>query len=181
MAESYPTFSGSQRVGARLMASLLSQTVRKVLDTSRTSEVVALDPELQFTVEANAVYRMEGILYVSSNSAVGVAPDDDIVIDFEVPSSATGKWGAVGLQTNSAEDSAFGGLARLIGSDVDQGRQYGTDSGGIVDPSTIHFQGILITSSGGTYGLSWSRGPTATTAETITVYADSLMTIQRVA
>jgi hypothetical protein len=176
MPESYPTFRAGQKVSGALLSSMLSQTVRKLSDTARTSETATDDPELSFEVEANAVYRMRGILYVSADNAES---NDDIIIDWTVPASSTGRWGAVGPATNATSDT---GSARIIGSSVDASRQFGTDAGGSTSPTTIHVQSLLITSStAGTYALSWGRGPTAGVAETITVYTDSFLTLQRIA
>lgn len=175
MAESYPSFRAGQKVSGELLASMKPQTVRKNSDTSRTSEVASNDSELQFELEANAVYRMRGILYVSANNAES---NDDIIIDWTVPSGATGRWGAIGPAVNATSDT---GTARIIGSNIDASRQFGTDDGGSSNPTTIHVQALIVTSSAGTYALSWSRGPTAGVAETITLYTDSFLTIQRIA
>lgn len=175
MPESYPTFRAGQKVRAADLEAMKPLLVRKTSDTSRTSETATIDPELQFEVEGSAVYRMRGILYVSANNAES---NDDIIIDWECPSLADGMWGGIGPAVNATSDT---GSARMIGSAIDSSRQFGTDDGGATNPTVIHVWSLLITSSAGTYGLSWGRGPTAGVAETITVYTDSFLVLTRVA
>lgn len=184
MAESYPAFHGGQKVSGSLLASMLPQAARKGSNTDRTSETLALDPELSFEVEADAVYRFKGIVYVSSNAAGGGAPndpDDDIVLSWESPSGATGSWGGIGPVVNATSNTNTN--VRIIGNDqISDSRQYGTFNGGAGSPTAIPLWGLLITdSTAGTFGLTWSRGPTGTTAEEITMYSDSFLTIQRIA
>lgn len=171
MAESYPSFRAGQKVTGALLDSMKPVTARKTSDTARTSTTQTADPEITFEVEANAVYRSEGILYVS-----GTVTTDDINIDWDVPSGSTGAWGAVGPAVNATTDT---GSARLVGSDVDQARSFGTDDGGASNPTTIHVRHLLITgSTAGTFALSWGLFSGAGTA---TIFTDSFVTMQRIA
>lgn len=172
MAESYPSFRAGQKVSASLLDSMKPITVRKVLDTPRATATVTDDPELTFQVQANAVYRMEGILYVSNTTAT-----DDITIDWTTPASSTGSWGAIGPATDTAVETDS--TVRTVGtSSIDASRAYGTSIGGASSPLTIHVRSLLITTSAGTYALAWARN---TGTGTTTVYNDSFLSLQRIA
>lgn len=172
MAESYPPVRAGQKVTGSYLASFQPLTARKTADTSRTSTTATDDPELTFEVEADAVYRMKGILYVS-----GTVATDDIGIDWTAPSGASGHWGAAGPGVNATSDT---GSVRLVGEDgIDSERSYGTGTGGATAPLTIHVQSLLITgSSSGTYALSWRLFSGTGTA---TIYTDSFLVLQRIA
>lgn len=188
MAERYPAVRAGQRVTGNLLESLKPVTVRKMADTARTSLTATADQELQFSVEANAVYQGEGILYVSSNEPSDANdPSDNIKIDWGAPTGSDGTWGAIGRAAADGDgdppiDSDTGD-ARLIGtSTVTNSRNFGTDNGGAGAPLTVHVQMLLITgSTAGTYSLNWSVSQNVSSAATITLYQDSFLVLQRIA
>jgi hypothetical protein len=188
MPETYPTFRSGQRVTGNLLKSSQPVTVRKVSDTARTSTTATADPELQFAVEADAVYLMEGILYASSNEPSDANdPSDNIKIDWGAPSGSDGSWGAIGLRAADGDgippvDSDTDEV-RLIGtSTVTNSRNYGADNGGSGATSPVQVQGVLITgAAAGTYSVNWGVGQNISTAATITLYAHSYIVLQRIA
>lgn len=191
MAESYPPFIAGQKVTGSLLVSFKPITVRKVADTARTSLTATADPELQLRVEANAVYRGEGLLYVSSNEPSDANdPSDNIKIDWGAPAGSDGSWGAVGRAAADNDgtpgvppiDSETGNVRTIGTSTITNSRQYGTDNGGAGSTLTIHLQMLLITgATAGTYSLNWSVHQNISTAATITLYNDSFIALQRIA
>ena len=176
MAESYPTFRAGKKVTGALLESIKPVTVRKLSDTARSTTTVADDPELQFSVEANAVYRMEGVLYFNGSVAT------DIEIDWSAPSGSDGSWAAIGMpQTETATPDTFNSNMSSTGTTtITSSRAYGVDDNGTGSPSTLHVRSLLITgSSAGTYALAWSVQPTE--VGTITMLADSFLYLQRIA
>lgn len=171
MAERYPTFRAGQKVTGELLASMQPLTVRKASDTSRATNTVSADPELQMTVEANGVYVFEGQLYVNNTTNT-----DDINIGFYGPTGSDGMWGAIGPAEDAATTTT---TVRIIGTAIGSGRNYGTDDAGSANPGLIVCHGNLIVgSTAGTFSLQWAR---VTGAGTTTVYADSWMKVQRIA
>lgn len=188
MAESYPAVAAGQKATGSLMESFKPRTVRKASDTGRTSLTATADPELQITVEANAIYLMEGILFVSSNEPSDANdPSDNIKVDWGAPSGSDGSWGAIGLRAADGDgippvDSDTDEV-RLVGTTtVTNSRNYGVDNGGTNSPNPIQVQGLLITgSTAGTYSVNWGVGQNISTAATITVYTNSFIVLQRIA
>lgn len=179
MAESYPAFRAGQKVTGELLASMLPRTVRKTSDTARTSTTPSADPELQITVEANAVYRMDGILYVFGSV------DTDIQVDWSAPTGSDGSWGASGL---AETENWVGALSpsnvtngKLVGTTtITSARAYGVDDAGAGSPTAMQVQALLITgSTAGTYSLDWSVQ--SGEVGTVTVMTDSYFTLVRIA
>lgn len=181
MPESYPLVHAGQRATAKLMNSFHPVTVRKTGDTSRTSLTPAADPDLRFSVVANAVYELQGALFVSSNEpSAGADPDDNIKIDWSAPTGSEGSWGASGRAEGGESDT--GDMKYLGTATITNSRMYGTGRGGSTAPFVIIIQAVLITGSvDGIYSLDWSVGQNVNTAATITVYEHSHLVLTRVA
>jgi hypothetical protein len=175
MAEQYPTLRAGQKVTGALLASMLSQTVRKVSDSTNASIVTpTTDPELQFTLAANATYVLEGVLYTNNTT-----PDDDIVVDFTAPAGADGTWGGTsrGLNTGAGDD----GTARAMASPLTGARAFGTDSGGAGAPTVLSIDALVIVgSTAGTHAMTFMKSQDAA-GGTCTVYADSWLKYTRIA
>lgn len=174
MAESYPTFRAGQKVTGSLLESMKPQTVRKLSDTGRTSTTASDDPELQFAVEANATYQVDGILWVSATNNT-----TDVNLDWSAPAGADGSWSGVGMSTSATGvDTDFAGNAgqvRFPLTGITSARSYGATSAGTV---SILINALLITSStAGTYALSWGA---VSASGTVTLVTDSYLTLRRI-
>jgi hypothetical protein len=177
MAERYPIVRAGKRVTGAFLESFQPQFVRKTADTARTSGTGA-DPELQFEVEANAVYEMRGMVYCS-----GTASTDDINIDFSAPSGTDGTWSGHGMSNDALPDGSGGTVGtvapKLLGTGITSGRSFGTGTGGASAPAAIAITAtIIVGSTAGTYSLDWNR---LGGSGTVTVYQDSFMMFTRVA
>lgn len=171
MAERYPTVRAGQKVTGELLDSMLPKTVRKTADTGRTSTTASDDPELQFTVEANAVYTVHGILFTNATDEA-----TDINVDWTAPSGADGTWAGLGQPTTATTTD---GTVRTVGTGITAARNYGVDSGGVSNPLTIRISALLITgSTAGTYALSWGANAAS---GTVSVLTDSFLTFTRIA
>lgn len=184
MPEAYPTPLAGQRLTANLLRSMQPQTARKTADTARSSTTTpALDPHLQFTAVANAVYVWTGwIAYDTDNAA-------DIIIGFSTPSGTLGTWtgygsgttvisgtGGGGTQQNTV--STWGYTIRNEYTDITAGRTFG--GLGVGAPQSVLLSGTLrVGSTGGTWGLNWCQA--VSTASNTTVHTDSWISCQRIA
>lgn len=171
MAESYPAFRAGQKVTGELMASMLPRTARKVADSTYTSTTASNDPELSLTVEANATYEMNGIIYCNNTTA-----DSDIVIDYDAPSGTDGSWSGVGRAVNTA--GAQEGSAKMVGTAITSSRSFGTDDAGATAPTVVQIAATLIIgSTAGSYTVQFAL---LNAGGTMTVYTDSFITLRRI-
>jgi hypothetical protein len=186
VVEYYPQPLAGQRITASFLSSMLPMVARKTSDTSRAATTTAsADPHLQFQVEADAVYIMDGwIIYDSPTAA-------DINIDWSAPTGSDGQWTAIGvghspvigattapaLQTDTQD--ARGYMIRVEANDLTSARSYGGLGVGST-PLTLHLQGTLrVGSTAGTYSLDWAQFSSNATATTL--YTDSWLRLQRIA
>lgn len=144
------TLTGALTVSGNLTVSGLGQRLwaHKAADTGRTTGT-GDDPDLTFSVSANAVYKVHGALRVNTTDATNA----DINVDWTVPSGATGFWAGIGQPTSA---SGTDGTVRTQGSTIDASRAYGA----IVSAGNelvVIIDAILITTNAGTYALNWSR------------------------
>lgn len=144
------TLTGALTISSNLTINGIGQRLfaYKAADTARTTGT-GDDPDLTFTVAANAVYRVHGALRVNTTDATNA----DINVDWTVPASAGGFWVGVGQPTGA---TGTDGTVRMQGSAIDASRAYGA----IVSAGNelaIVIDAILITASAGTYALNWSR------------------------
>lgn len=171
MAESYPAFRAGQKVTGELLASMLPRTARKVADSTYTSTSVVSDPELSLTVEANATYEMNGIIYTSHT-----VPNSDLVIDWDAPSGTDGTWGALGRAVDTGGSDS--GDVRFIGTAITASRSFGTDDAGASAPTATYVSATLII--GSTAGSYTAQFGMLTASGTLTVYTDSFITLRRI-
>lgn len=160
---------------AALLDSAGASTIGKALfkhklgvDTDRATATMAADPHLSFALEASAVYEMEGMLYLKTTDHI----NSDINIDFNTPAGADGRWMGIGQGSGATTTD---GEVRTVASAVDAARAYGaTLSAG--DAMGIMLRGLVVTTTAGTYALSWARtGGTGT----VTLYGYSWMKLTR--
>lgn len=172
MAERYPTVRAGQKVTGSLLDSMLPKTVRKTADTGRTSTTTSADPELQFTVEANAVYVVRGALFVDSTNAT-----TDINVDWSAPTGADGTWAGLGQPTTAT--TTDGDVRTVAELGITSARAFGAITAGGSGTLTILINTMLIVgSTAGTYSLDWAAN---SASGTVTVKADSFLTFWRIA
>lgn len=172
MAESYPAFRAGQKVTGELMASMLPRTVRKVTDSTYTTTTVVSDAELTMTVEANAVYEMNGVIYSSHT-----VPNSDLVIDWDAPSGTDGTWSGTGRAVDTG--GADFGDAKMIGTAITASRSFGTDDGGAGTPTaTLVSATLIVGSTAGSYTTQFGM---LTASGTLTIFSDSFFTLRRIA
>lgn len=128
-------------------------TVRKPADLSRTTTTLSIDPDLQIQLAANAVYRVTA----------------------SVPYSTT----ANGIKTTWTVPSGAGGIYSVAGSGNTSGYAW-TDVPAFSSssPGGIMLEGILTTSSAGTFGIQWASNTGATA---LAVKANSFIELRRIA
>jgi len=159
--------------------------VRKTSDTPRSAfTTTTADPELQFAVEANAVYIMDGWVKASGD------PAGDLTLDWSAPTGSLGEWMGHGagnspISANGSPGaliadtaSVRGYLIRTESNDVTAARGFGMIS--TTDLLTIALCGTLrVGSTAGTYSLDWAQ--TSSNASATTIYTDSWLRLQRIA
>ncbi|MFJ2650867.1 hypothetical protein ACIO1C_29630 [Streptomyces sp. NPDC087420] len=145
----------------------------KAAQTSRTSlDVPAADPDLQLSVVANAVYRMDGVLFFAGDAG---AAQGRINVDFNAPAGATGTWTGTFIDLSSTGEPSS---MRQLATDLTAARGGGAYGSGT--DAAVMLRGLMITSgTAGSYQLLWSQLSTDTTA-TI-VRAHSWLSLRRVA
>lgn len=173
MAEYYPRWVAGEDITADQLNAMLPKVVRKTADTSRASTATpSADPELQITLDANAVYVWDGWLKYFAD------PAGDLQIDFTAPSGTLGEWVGFGAGSSTSGAAATTGyLIRTETNDIMQSRSYyGTTNG----THGVLLQGTIRTSStSGTFSLDWAQGSSDATATV--VYTDSWLRFQRIA
>ncbi|MFI9200152.1 hypothetical protein [Streptomyces sp. NPDC053048] len=172
MAESYPTFLAGQRLTASLLTSALPQVARKTADTSRASTTTfASDPHLTFSVEANAVYVVDGWIKYFAD------PTPDIQVKFDAPTGSLGEWHQVAAGSSTTTTTTVGYSVRTDTNDLTVSRNfYGVsdwDLGAVIHAT------LRVGSTAGTFALQWAQSTSSATA-TI-VYTDSWLRLQRIA
>lgn len=172
MAESYPALRAGQRLTAELLDSMLPRFARKTTDTSRASTTTLADDEhLTFTVEANAVYAMDGwIKYFASTTP-------DIQIGFATPTGTLGEWGWLMPGSTTTGTATAGYSIRTDTNDAADPRAgYGTSDSNMYTPISGLWR---IGSTAGSLTLRWAQNTSNATA-TI-VFTDSWLRLQRIA
>lgn len=184
MPEAYPTPLAGQRLTAGLLRSMQPLALRKTADTPRAATTTTtVDPHLQFTAEANAVYNWDGWIRYDGATA------GDLVVAFIAPTGALGGWGGHGvgslvigatstptLETDTSRSNGY--MLRVESNDVTQLRTYGCLGAG--NALSLLISGTLRTgSTGGTWGLSWAQSVSNATATTL--FTDSYIALQRIA
>src|ERR1044072_4204051 len=185
MAEQYPTLAGGQRITGALLRSMLPLTARKTADTPRAATTTATaDPHLQFEVEANAVYTLNGWIKYDGPTAA------DLNLDWTAPTGALGEWWAVGAGHSpvisfnpppaivSDSQQGRGYPVRLETNDVLQSRSYGCLGVGITLGLEIYAT-LRTASTAGTWSLDWAQ--LVSDAAAVTLYTDSWLELRRTA
>lgn len=173
MAEYYPRWTAGEDITADQLIAMIPKVVRKTADTVKSNTTtVAADPELQISLEANAVYIWDGWIKYD------VRPTSDLQVDFSAPSGALGEWTAIGAGSGTAAATAAGYSVRTETNDITQFRTYYGNTAS--NPLGLQMKGTIRTgSSSGTFSLDWA--PASAVVEDTTVYTDSWLRFQRIA
>jgi hypothetical protein len=153
---------------------------RRTSNDTRTSTVTPTnDTQLTWSVDANAVYAIEGVLFVSGPG--------DFLMGWSYPTGCAGTWNGLGNGTTVVSGTGGGGTQQDISSswgytlrsettDLPDNRTYG----GISTTSfAIHVRGTLrVGSTAGTFALKWAQGTSNATATTL--YIDSRLTLEKI-
>jgi hypothetical protein len=157
------------------------QTKRRTSNATKTNTVtLATDTQITFTVDANAVYALDGLLLYSGPG--------DFQMGWTYPSGTAGTWQGLGNGTTVVSGTLAGGTQQDISSswgygvrtettDLADARTYGgisTTSFGVHVKATIRVGG-----TGGTFALQWAQGGLNATATTL--YTDSYLRLEKVA
>lgn len=157
------------------------QTKRRTSDATRTNTTtVTNDTQLTFTVDANAVYILDGFLKYSGPG--------DFQMTWTFPSGTLGEWQGLGNGTTVVSGTAGGGTqqdatsswgytVRTESTDIGSARTYGgvsTNAFGVHVRATIR-----VGATGGTFALQWAQGSLNATATTL--YTDSHLRLEKVA
>jgi hypothetical protein len=153
-------------------------TKRRTTDTTKTSTTtVASDTQITFTVDANAVYALDGFLKYSGPG--------DFQMGWTIPSGTLGEWQGIGngttvvgyagaVQTDT--NGTFGYMVRTEATDIGSTRTYGgigTSVFGVQVRALFRVGG-----TGGTLALAWAQGTSNATATTL--YTDSHLRLEKV-
>jgi hypothetical protein len=157
------------------------QTKRRTSDTTRANTTTATsDTQITFTVDANAVYVIDGYLKYSGTN--------DFLMGWTSPTGSLGEWQGLGNGTSAVSGTAANGTQQDISSiwgytvrtestDIANTRTYG---GITTTPFGVQVRGLLrVGSTGGTFALQWAQGTSGATVTTL--YADSYVRIEKVA
>jgi hypothetical protein len=146
----------------------------KAGNTSRSSTTTpSLDPDLQVSVAANAVYEVRASIgYVSNSSSEGIK------YDFQLPS---GTMGYTTTRVNDQFTSGFSGNGYAsYTSQVNAGSPDTAFTFGSGQNTGIQVMGTLQTGgTPGTFGLMWSQNSSSGTS--LSVLANSYLTLTRIA
>jgi hypothetical protein len=160
------------------------QVARKTADTARVATTaLTLDPHIQFTAVAGAVYAWSGWIKFDADL------NADIILGFSVPSGSLGAWVGSGAGTTVISGTGAGGTQQNAGStwgytvrtewtDIANSRTYGALGAG--NALTVILNGTLrVGATGGTWGMTWAQSVSSATATT--VFTDSWISSQRIA
>lgn len=169
----YPEIRAGQRITGQMLTGIQFEEVVKQAATIRSADpTVSADPDLQFTLEANATYHVEFFIQYSTTDGA------DIKMDWSVPSGASGLRRTAGgkVGTNSTSDGEWTDMAwRVVNFDTLS--RYGDRPG---SSQTFAWEtGVITTSSGGTLALRWAQN--ASDAGDTEVSAFSYGRLKRVA
>ena len=154
-----PTWSVGQVLTASDVNTWLTDDIAyKTSTTTRTTTTKSLDPDIQLSVAASAIYVVRlAVIYTSTQA---------MAYTFTVPSGASGGY----VTSHNESGIGAGSWGFVWGATVSAAAQAGAVSG-------VLLQGLLVTSTtAGTFGFSWASDTTATS---LTVGVGSCMVLSR--
>jgi hypothetical protein len=136
---------------------------RKTADTSVTSQTIPQpDPHLLIPVVANAVYEMDGILFITSTSTT-----PDVGIQMDGPASSAGTWQTIAPPTSATTDDS---TVRTIANSLGVNRTYGLQTASQVFGFPV--SGMIETAgTAGNLQVSWAQSTSSATATTMKIYS----------
>lgn len=174
-SEAFPVIRSGSRAKGSLIESMLPRIARKTTAQQVVSDSTVNDDEhISFSVEANAVYSMDGWLFYSANSTA------DIKFGFSVPANTLGEWSVLGPGSGSTTQTQAGHSIRTITRDPSDEQSLSGLGLGVANASSVIVQGMWrIGSVPGTLTLQWAQG-TSDAGATV-LYNDSWIRLQRIA
>lgn len=165
----YPEWLAGQAITAGRLNEIPPVLKYKAAGTDRTATTLADDPDLTFATAANAVYETRGVLRVNTTDAT----NGDFSLGWTIPSGAQGIWSGIGQPTTA---TGVDGTVRTMGTTISGSRDYGAI---VSAPNALAIvvHSLLVTSSAGTYAVSWARSGSA---GTVSLMAFSYLTLTRV-
>jgi hypothetical protein len=157
----YPAILAGQDATAGLLQALAPLEAWKASAATRTGNTLSIDPDLQVTLAANATYKVTASLLYSVPSA------GHFEFTWTVPSGATGGFvaslnvGGTGVTVNGYTWGA------TVTTSFTSSSNYG-----------VLITGVLVTSSGGTFGVQWNND---TSSDQATLGVGSLLEARRIA
>lgn len=145
---------------------LYDKTIVKAADTVYTSvTTTALDPHLQFFVEASSKYRFAFTVFTTCSSTT-----PDMNINFQLP---TGASVTAGMIVPSPSGTAFSDHTVNMNAQVDQTSPAAQVAGaGLSASGTTNFiMGMVITSSSGTFGIKNAQNVSSGTSVTVQAHS----------
>lgn len=169
----YPVITAGQRITADRLSSMLTEFAYKADNTDRASTTaLADDPDLTIQLAASAVYHIEIFIYHASLTAAQI---DTI---WTVPGGASGLKSASGPGAGVTHNSTSGGDIRMGVHQFDTEITYAARNNASNLVLSVE-QGVVTTSSAGTFALSWAQNVSNATATR--VGAGSFMRVMRLA
>lgn len=138
----------------------------KTADTTRTTTVLASDPDLTVNVTSGHVYILEAFFAIKGDSA------GDMKVGWT--GAHTGLWGPINFGSATSTDS---GSAELVASLWTTVRNFGLNATGTTNYG-IHVRGTLTATSTGALAVSWAALAAGTGS---TMSAGSHLRLQRIA
>lgn len=150
------------------------QYARRTSDLSRNASGPTDDPQLQFSVVANAVYALTG--WVKFSALDGA----DISVDWSAPAGALGEWTGHGQGFATTAQTTNGYMIRTETTDITASRAFSGTTGTAGEFSILIMGTLRTAATAGTYAMQWAQN-TTDAANPTTVYTDSWLRLERIA
>lgn len=150
------------------------QYARRTSDLSRNASGPSDDPQLQFSVAANAVYALVG--WVKYSALDGA----DISLDWSAPAGALGEWTGHGQGFATTAQTTNGYQIRTETTDITASRAFSGTTATTGEFSILIMGTLRTAGTAGTYALQWAQN-TTDAANPTTVYTDSWLRLERIA
>lgn len=159
----YPSYTAGQRLTAASLQAGQSMIAYKTANTDRANATMADDPDLQFSLAANAVYAVEFFMHYAALSAAG------FVTLWRIPTGAAGTKGiqgpgAAAVDANANNISMRSGVHGLTTLTV----SYGTRNSA-TNQCLAYEECLLTTASAGIVAIQWAQLTTNATAARMAV------------
>jgi hypothetical protein len=163
----YPEIRAGQRITGQLLTGIQFEEVVKQAATIRSgtgASTYANDPDLQFTLEANATYHVEFWLQYACGAGL-------LKTEWTVPAGASGLKRRGGISSDQIAGSAESDAQKIswgvhgFGTDLIYGQRSGSSQ-------TFGWEtGIVTTSAGGTLALAWAQNVDNAAATEISAFS----------